>query len=129
MTSPGRRGKFRVELDPHEPRVRRQLHDFREVLRWGPRTDPIAMGLELGRVMVVDLITVAVSLVDLRAVDPRGKSAGLDRTTLATQTHGAAQIRALITLFDLAVPIEPFGDQRDNRVRCLGVELGAVCVL
>src|SRR5687768_12847324 len=77
--------------------------------------------------MVVHFIAMPVTLGDVVAAVDRGrKRPGLQRTFLASEPHRPPEVRLDIAPFDAAVAILPFGDERDHRVRTLGLELGAV---
>ena len=84
--------------------------------------------LEPRQVMVVDLVAVAVALGDdVAAVDAvRERARG-------TRSQGCAPSRIVpprselaVAPLDRAVAVLPLGDERDHRVRRLGIELGAV---
>ena len=77
--------------------------------------------------MVVDLVTMAVTLRDARRpVDPMRKRTGDDIARLRAQAHRAAQIGAGVPPFDRTIAVLPLGDQRDDRMRRRRIELGAV---
>ena len=78
------------------------------------------------QIVVIDFVTMAMTLGDLRAVDLCGQRAGLDRAGLRAQAHGAAEIGIDVALFDLAVVILPFVDQGHHRLLGLRIEFGAV---
>src|SRR5947209_16543185 len=70
MAAAGRRGEFRVELAADEPRMRRQLDHLAQLLALGQAGNAQALVLQSLHVLVVDLVAVAMALVDhIRAVD------------------------------------------------------------
>src|SRR5437868_8938156 len=80
--------------------------------------------------MVVDLVAVAVALGDrLLAVDLPRERAALDRARLRAQAHRAAEVRLRVAPLDLAVVSLPLGDERDHRVRRVGIELRGIRAL
>jgi hypothetical protein len=48
---------------------------------------------------------------------------------LRAQAHRAAEVRLLVAALDLAVVVLPLGDERDDRVLRVGIELGGVGAL
>src|SRR5579859_820807 len=68
----------------------------------------------------------AMALVDPAAVDLCGQRTGFDRAGLRTEPHRAAHVGFAGTMLDTAGTIQPFGDQRDHRVRRVGIEFRAV---
>ena len=85
--------------------------------------------LESRQVMVVDLVAMAMALGDRRrAVDAVRERARHDLAGLRAEAHRAAEVRAGRALLDAAVAVLPLGDQRDDRVRRVGIELGRVRV-
>src|SRR5207247_9864718 len=62
----------------------------------------------------------------LLAVDPVSERALLHRRGLRAQAHGAAEVRLLVAAFDLAVLGLPLGDERDHRMRRVGIEFGRI---
>ena len=84
----------------------------------------------LRQVVVVDLVAVAVPLVDdVALVDPMHQRARNHVRRLRAETHRAAEVRLLVAPLDLPVGVLPFGDERDHRMRRVGVELRAVRAL
>src|SRR5690606_617951 len=82
-----RGGELRVELHTDEPRMRertaaRQLDDLGQRLGGRARGHDETCLLEPVDIAVVDLITMAMPLVDRLAVDRGGKRAGNDRAAL-----------------------------------------------
>ena len=73
------RRELGVELDADEPRMVGKLDDLAEVFLGRTRRHDEAGRFELIDVAVVDLVAVAVTLIDLRAIDRRGQRSGLDR--------------------------------------------------
>src|SRR4051812_25041643 len=77
--------------------------------------------------MIVDLVTVAVALDDaLSTVDAACERPVLEHAFLAPQPRGAAELRLHVAPLDAAVAVLPLGDERDDRMRRLGLEFGAV---
>src|SRR5882724_2364427 len=68
----------------------------------------------------------AMPLVDPGAVDLRGQRAGLDRAGLRTEPHGAAHVGFAAAALYPAGAVQPLGDQRDHRMRRIGIEFGTV---
>ena len=113
----GPRLELGVELRRHEERVVAQLDHLHEALVRGRPADDQAGGLEPPAQEVVDLVAVAVALVDHGvAVDlPRPRPlVHLDR--VSPEPHRAAHVGDLLLL----------GQQVDHRERGLGIELGRV---
>src|SRR5712671_2220813 len=109
------RGEFRVELAADEPRMRRQLDHLAQLLALGDAGNPQALVLQSLQVLVVDLVAVAVALVDhVRAVDLAREAPGLERSALSAQTHRPAEIGLLVAALDPAVAVLPFGHERDQ---------------
>src|SRR5437660_10813543 len=70
MAAAGRRSEFGMELAADEPGMRRQLDHLAQLLALGEAGNAQALVLQSLHVLVVDLIAVAVALVDhVRAVD------------------------------------------------------------
>src|SRR6185437_11341110 len=127
MSRPRRRGEFGVVLAAEEPRMVGELRHLGEVLGLRLRTDREPRRLEPRHVMVVHLIPVAVTLGDrFLAVDPPGERAPLHRAGLRAQAHGAAQVRLRVAPFHPPVVALPLGDERDHRMRRVGIELRGV---
>src|SRR4051812_20053377 len=120
------RSELRVELHPDEERMARQLHHLGQVLARRARRHLVALRLELRQIDVVHLVAVAVALIDLRPVDRRGGGARLHRAALRPQAHGAAEVGLVRAPLDAAGAVKPFGDERDDRVWRVGIELRAV---
>src|SRR5258705_631973 len=77
--------------------------------------------------MIVDLVAVTVTLHDvICAVNLAHFGAGLEHAFLCAEPHAAAQVRTRVAVLDSSIALLPFGDQRDHRVRRIGVEFGAV---
>src|ERR1022692_5179864 len=132
MSTPRIRGEFGVELAAEEPGMAAKLDHFAQVAGGGalrPGPDDQAGGLEARQVMIVDLIAVPMSLGDRRrAINPMGERAGDDVARLRPEAHRAAEIGLVIATLDRAIAVLPFRDQRDHRMWCRGIELGAVRV-
>src|ERR1051326_6606633 len=126
MARARRGGELGVELHADEERVPRQLHHLGQVLGRGARRHLVALRLELRHVDVVHLVAVPVALVHVLSINGEGQGIGLDRALLRAQAHGAPELGLLGALLDAAGAVEPLGDERDHRVRRVGVELGAV---
>src|SRR5712664_1182136 len=121
------RGEFRVELAADEPRMRRQLDHLAQLLALGDAGNAQAFVLQSLHVLIVDLVAVAVALVNhVRAVDLAREAPGFERGALSAQAHRPAEIGLLVAALDPAVAILPFGHKRDHRVGCVAVELGRV---
>src|SRR5688572_4961208 len=120
------RRELRVELHADEPRMARQLDDLDQaVLRERRDREPgLLHGLE---VIVVELVAVPVALVDhVAAVNLAGQRAGEDPGFLRAEAHRAAELRAVVALQRLAAAVTPFGDECDDRVLRVALELGGV---
>src|ERR1700737_5020735 len=77
--------------------------------------------------MVVDLVAMAVTLGNRRrAVDAVRERARDDLAGLRAEPHGSTQIGTRIAALDRSVAVLPLGDQRDHRMRRIGLEFGAV---
>src|SRR5208282_2119002 len=115
--------QFRVELDPDEPGVVGEFDDLgkRAVGRHAGKPHP---GLfQLGLIVDVDLVTVAVAFADLGlAVDLRHARAGREFRRIGPEAHSAAQIAVGLALFQLAA-LHPFGHEAYDRLGT-GAELG-----
>src|ERR1700720_19255 len=73
---PGAREELGMELTGHEPRVIGQLDDLHELLLGPDAGDAQPVLLELGQIVVVDLVAMAVALLDQSLpVGPRGGAA------------------------------------------------------
>src|SRR6266853_934024 len=95
------RGEFRVELAADEPRMRRQLDHLAQLLALGDAGNPQALVLQSLHVLIVDLVAVAVALVNhVRAVDLAREAPGFERGALSAQTHGPAEIGLLVAELD-----------------------------
>src|SRR5258706_2378962 len=122
----GRR-EFRVELAADEPRMRRQLDHLAQLLALGDAGNAQALVLQSLQVLVVDLVAVAVALVDrVRAVDLAREAPGFERGALSAQAHRPAEFGLFVAALDPAVAILPFGHERDHRAGRFAVELGRV---
>src|SRR5690606_36703189 len=121
MAAARRGSELRVELHADEERVPRKLHHLRQLLARRAGRDLVALGLELRHIDVVHLVAVPMALVDLRAVDLVGERALLQRAFLRAQAPGAADVRGLGALLYAPAAVEPFGDDRDRRMRRVGV--------
>src|SRR5437879_4614349 len=127
MAAAGRRGEFRVELAADEPRMRRQLDHLAQLLALGEAGNAQALVLQSLHVLVVDLVAVAMALVDhIRAVDLSREAPGLERRALSAQAHRPAEIGLFVATLDPAVAVLPLGHERDHRVRRVAIEFGAV---
>src|SRR5690554_1520852 len=123
-------GEFRVELAGNEPRMIRHLDHFHQGTIHGAAGNAQTGLLQLRQQVVVDFITVAVTLDDhILTVAFAGLAALDQRALLTTQTHGAAQIGAFVAGFLLAAGGLPFGDQADHRMLGGLVEFGGIGVL
>ena len=67
-----------------------------------------------------------VTLIHFIAIDSLRHRAGFDRATLRAKSHGAAHIRIGTALRHLAVAVQPFGDQRHDRMIGVQIEFGTV---
>src|SRR6266540_5446060 len=130
MAAPRIRREFRVELAAEEPRMLRQLDHLAQVAReraLRARADDESRRDEPRQVMVVDLIAMPVALGDRRtAVDAVRERAGHDLARLRAEAHRAAEIGARAAPLDRAVAVLPLRDERDDRMRRVEIELGAV---
>src|SRR5690606_19952494 len=130
MARPRGGGEFRVELTGNEPRMIRHLDHFHQGTIHGAAGNAQTGLLQLRQQVVVDFITVAVTLDDhILTVAFAGLAALDQRALLTTQAHGAAQIGAFVAGFLLAAGGLPFGDQADHRMLGGLVEFGGVGVL
>src|SRR6266478_1608110 len=101
----GRR-EFRVELAADEPRMRRQLDHLAQLLALGDPGNAQALLLQSLQVLVVDLVAVAVALVDrVRAVDLAREAPGFERGALSAQAHRPAEIGFFVAALDPAVAV------------------------
>src|SRR5690606_33545509 len=90
------RCEFRVELAGHEPGMIRHLNHFNQGLVARAASNQEASLLQLRQVVVVDLITVPVTLHDaLLAIATEHIAVWLQHTLLGAQAHGTAQIGLL----------------------------------
>jgi len=78
--------------------------------------------------MVIYFITMTVTFIHFITVYLLCHRTALDRATLRTQTHRAAHIRIGATFGDLAIAIQPFGDQRHDRMLSLEIKFCTVCI-
>src|SRR5258708_18438236 len=112
------RGKLRMKLAADQPGMRRQLDRLAQLLSLGEAGDAQALVLQSLHVLVIDLVAVAVALVDhVRAIDLARKAPGLERGALSAQAHRPAEIGLLVAALDPAVAVLPLGDERAHRVR------------
>ena len=122
-----RRGReFRVELATDEPGMIGEFHHLRQIFTGRARGNLIALRLQQGNVSIVYFVAMAMPLVDPGPVNLRSERAGLDRAGLRAKTHGAAQVGFPGAALDPTGAIEPFGNQRDHRMRRIGIEFRAV---
>src|SRR5258706_12974431 len=97
--------------------MRRQLDHLAQLLPLGDAGNAQALVLQPLQVLVVDLVAVAVALVDhVRAVDLAREAPGLERSALSAQTHRPAEIGLLVAALDPAVAVLPFGDRKSTRL-------------
>src|SRR3989454_6949500 len=93
MAAAGRRREFGVELAADEPRVRWQLDHLAQLLALGEAGNAQALVLQSLHVLVIDLVAVAVALVDhVRAVDLARKAPGFEHRALSAQAHRPAEV-------------------------------------
>src|SRR5438034_6219485 len=106
------RRELGVELAAEEPRVAGQLDHLDEIARcraFGARADREARRFQARQVMIVDFVAMTMPFGDgRRAVDLVRQRSGDDFAWLRAETHRAAQVRTLGTLFDRAVAVLPF---------------------
>src|SRR5581483_6747920 len=127
MPGARRRRELRVELAADEPRMAGQLDHLAQLLALRQARHAQPLVLQPLDVLVVDLVAVPVPLVDgVGAVDLARERCRLERGRLRTEAHGAAEIGFLGAPLDASVAVLPLGDERDHRVRGVGLELGAV---
>src|SRR5687768_16708557 len=120
-------GELGVVLAAEVPRVIGELGHLGQVLGVGLGGDLEPGRFEPRHVVVVGLVAVAMALGHrVLAVDPVRERALLHRAGLRAQAHGAAEVGVGVALLHLAVVVLPLGDQRDHRMRGLGIELGRV---
>ena len=103
-----------------------QFDHLGEFFALGDRRDHQTGALQRLEVFLVGLVAMAVPLGDDRTVDLVGQRVGPDVRTLRAQAHRATQVGLGIALLYRAVGVLPFVDQRDHRVRGLGLEFGRV---
>ena len=132
MAAPRVRRELGVELAAEEPRVLRQLDHFAKVARdfaLRPCADDQARSFEPRQIMVVDFIAMTVPLGHpRRSVDAVRERARDNLARLRPEPHRSTQVGARRALFDRAIAILPFGNERDHRMRGRRVEFGAVSV-
>ncbi len=58
------------------------------------------------------------TLSHFRAINICSQRAGLDGTSLGAKTHGATEVGRGVSLLNGAVAVQPFVNQRDDRLRC-----------
>src|SRR6266542_4881652 len=79
--------------------------------------------------MIVDFVAMAMALGNARSsIDAVRERSGHDVARLCAEAHRPAEIGRDTAPFDRAVMILPFGNERDDRMRRIGIELGAVGV-
>ena len=116
-----------MELHAYEPRMLRQLDDLNKssVLRLSGNLH--AALLNLSDEGVVDLIAVAVALDDLvLSVELADHGARNQAADLSAEAHGAAQVRLLAALLDIALLVGPLGDEGDDWILGVLLELSRV---
>src|SRR3989442_12169349 len=85
------RGKLRMKLAADQPGMRRQLDRLAQLLAVGEAGDAQALVLQSLHVLVIDLVAVAVALVDhLRALALARKAPGFEHGALRAQPHRPA---------------------------------------
>src|SRR5215468_5886872 len=120
MRVPRAGAELRVELAGDEPRVVRQLDDLDELLLRPDPRDPQPGLLEVGQVVVVHLVTVAVALADdALPVGPRRAGALVDDDGVQPEPHRPALVDDLPLL----------GQEVDHVVGRRGLELRRVRAL
>src|SRR5690606_28048259 len=121
------RRELGVELAAEEPRVVRQLDHLHELAVLGRAGEHEPRLLEAVEIVVVELVAVAVALGHgLRAVGRGRERVLLQQAALRAEAHRAALVRMLVAALDLAGRAAPLGDERDDRVRRVALELGRV---
>src|SRR5712692_4834270 len=121
------RGEFRVELAADEPRMRGQLDHLAQLLALGDAGNAQALVLQSLHVLIVDLVAVAVALVDhVRAVDLARETPRFERGALSPEPHRSSEIGFFVAALDPAVAVLPLGHERDHGVRRVAVEFRAV---
>jgi hypothetical protein len=130
MAAPRVRRELGMELTAEEPGMVRELDHLAKVacdLASRPCADRETRRLEPRQVMVVHFVAVPMALRYRRcAVDPVRERPGHHVAGLRAEAHRAAHVGVRAAALDRAVPILPLGDQRDDRMRRVGIELGAV---
>ena len=115
-----------MELRREEPRMIVELDELDEPVARKPGQHEAGLG-QLLRVAVVELVAMAMPLVDLTgAVDRVRESAVLDEAGLRTEAHRPAEVGSRVALLRHAALILPLGDQCDDGMRRVRVELGRV---
>src|SRR5947207_11266307 len=77
--------------------------------------------------MIVDFVAMAMALRDTRrSINAIGERSRHDVARLCAETHRSAEIRRDAAALDRSVMVLPFGNERDDRMRRIGIELGAV---
>ena len=93
----------------------------------GAAADLETGALQLRQQVVVHFVAMAMALDDhVLAVALAHVGAGHQLAVLGAQTHGAAQIGGFGTGFHAAGGVLPLGDQANDRVRAVLIELGGV---
>lgn len=126
MAEAGARREFRMELDGEEEGMARELHHFGEVLRRSLGGNDHALFLELGHIGVVHLIAVTMAFSHDVAVDLVGERTLFDGNFLTAEAHRAAEVGRLVALLDAARAVLPLGDEGDDGMGRVGIELGGV---
>src|SRR4051812_19979534 len=112
MRPRGSRLELGMKLTADEPRMRLQLHDLDQRAVWGESAEIQSVLNELIAVLVVHLVTVAVSLAHLRhSINRGGLSSDAQPAGICTEPHGAAHVGdMLLSLHER--------DHRISTVRC-----------
>lgn len=71
-----------MELHTHKPGMVGKLHHLRQIFGWCTRTDDQTGRFQPWNIYVIDLVTMAVTLIDLITVNFMRTSIGFDRATL-----------------------------------------------
>ena len=127
MPGAGRGGEFRVELAGHKPGMARQLNDLHQFAVQRTPGDGHACGLQPGRVMIVELVTMPVPLNNrFSAIQLARERACREPACLPAEAHAAAQIRIRRAPLTPARGVLPLADQGDHGIDRVRVEFRAI---
>src|SRR4030095_8752812 len=117
-----------MKLAAYEPWALRQLDRFTQTVFGRFAADLQPLFPEPRKIVVVDLITMPVPFGDaLLSVNTAHHGFRFQHAFLTTQAHGAAKLGFQVATLDFAVAVLPLRDERDHRMRAVGIEFGAMC--